>query len=144
MQNYSATERECHSVVWAVTILRPYTEGQKFVVRTDHDKLRWQLTLNDPSGRLMRWRLRLSEFDFEIQYRPGRASGTGRAVAVTYPRWVRRSTRGRLHSNVWGPRRLGRHASEATKLNDKRYRHGRGPPSDGRACIAAGEVIFAS
>ena len=51
-QNYSATERECYSVVWAVTTLRPYIEGQKFVVRTDHDALRWLLTLNDPSGRL--------------------------------------------------------------------------------------------
>ena len=71
-QNYSATERECYSVVWAITTLRPYIEGQKFVVRTDHDALRWLLTLSDPSGRLMRWRLRLSEFDFEIKYRPGR------------------------------------------------------------------------
>ena len=71
-QSYSATERECYSVVWAITTLRPYIEGQKFVARTDHDALRWLLTLSDPSGRLMRWGLRLSEFDFEIQYRPGR------------------------------------------------------------------------
>ena len=59
-------------MVWAITTLRPYIEGQKFVVRTDHDALRWLLTLSDPSGRMMRWRLRLYEFDFEIQYRPGR------------------------------------------------------------------------
>ena len=71
-QNHSATERECYSVVCAVTTLRPYIEGQKSVVRTDHDSLRWLLTLKDPSARLIRWRLRLSEFDFEIQYRAGR------------------------------------------------------------------------
>ena len=28
--------------------------------------------MNDPQGRLMRWRLRLMEFDYEIIYRPGR------------------------------------------------------------------------
>ena len=37
----------------------------------DHDALRWPMTLTDSSGRLMRWRLRLSELDFTIQYRPG-------------------------------------------------------------------------
>ena len=71
-RNYSTTERECFSVVWAVTTLRPYIEGLKFKIRTDHDALRWLMTLTDSSGRLMRWRLRLSELDITITYRPGR------------------------------------------------------------------------
>ena len=71
-RNYSATERECYAVVWSVLSLRPYIEGTHVKVRTDHVALRWMLTLNDPTGRLMRWRLRLMEFDYEIVYRPGR------------------------------------------------------------------------
>ena len=71
-RNYSTTERECYSVVWAVTTLRPYIEGLKFTIRTAHDALRWLMTLTDSSGRLMPWRVRLSEFDFTITYRPGR------------------------------------------------------------------------
>ena len=71
-RNYSASERECYAVVWAILTLRPYLEGAPFMVRTDHDALKWMLTLNDPSGRLMRWRLRLMEFPYEIVYRPGR------------------------------------------------------------------------
>ena len=71
-RNYSATERECLAVVWAVTSLRPYVEGTRFTIRTDHDALRWLMTLSDTSGRLTRWRLRLQEFDFDIVYRPGR------------------------------------------------------------------------
>ena len=69
--NYTITERECYSIVWAVATLRPYIEGETFTVRTDHDALRWLMTLTDSSGGLMRWRLRLSEFDFTIQYCPG-------------------------------------------------------------------------
>ena len=41
-------------------------------MRTDHNALRWMMTTNDPQGRLMRRRLRLMEFDYEIVYRPGR------------------------------------------------------------------------
>ena len=71
-RNYSTTERECYSVVWSVTTLRPYIEGTRFTIRTDHDSLRWLMSLTESTGRLTRWRLRLSEFDFVIQYRPGR------------------------------------------------------------------------
>jgi RNase H-like domain found in reverse transcriptase len=52
--------------------LRPYLEGNHFVIRTDHNSLRWVLNLADAQGRLSRWRLRLLEFDFEVQYAPGK------------------------------------------------------------------------
>ena len=70
-RNYSTTERECYSVVWSVTTLRPHIEGLSFTVRTDHDALRWLMTVSDSIGRFMRWRIRLSEYDFTVKYRPG-------------------------------------------------------------------------
>jgi hypothetical protein len=71
-RNYSTTEQECLAIVSAILQLRPYLEGQKFIIRMDHHSLRWVLNLSDAQGRLARWRLRLLEFDFEVQYSPGR------------------------------------------------------------------------
>ena len=51
--------------------LLPYLYGSTFNLRTDHEALRWVLNLADRSGRLARWRLRLAEYDYDLQYRPG-------------------------------------------------------------------------
>jgi len=70
-QNYSTTERECLGVVWAVLKLRHFLDGQPFLIRTDHQALRWIYSTTDSSGRLMRWRLRLSEYTLDMVYKPG-------------------------------------------------------------------------
>jgi RNase H-like domain found in reverse transcriptase/Integrase zinc binding domain/Integrase core domain len=71
-RNYSTTENECLEIVWAVLQLRPYLEGKYFVIQTDHNYLRWVLNVADAKGLLSRWRLRLLEFDLEVQYATGK------------------------------------------------------------------------
>lgn len=71
-QKYSTTERECLAVIWACEKLRPYLEGYKFTVITDHYSLIWLNNLQNPSGRITRWVLRLQQFDFEVIHRKGR------------------------------------------------------------------------
>ena len=51
--------------------MRPYLEGYRFTVLTDHQSLKWLRTMDNPSGRLARWGLELQEYDFDIQYRKG-------------------------------------------------------------------------
>jgi hypothetical protein len=70
-QNYSTTEKECLAIVWAINHLRHYLEGADFTVRTDHHALSWVMNLSDAQGRLARWRLRLAEFTFKMEYHPG-------------------------------------------------------------------------
>nr|XP_034195346.1 uncharacterized protein LOC117611508 [Osmia lignaria] len=69
---YSATERELLAVIFAVNHFRPYIFGRKFYLITDHKPLIWLNSLTDPTSRLMRWKLRLSEYDYEIKYKPGK------------------------------------------------------------------------
>lgn len=49
-QKYSATERECLAVIWAVERFRPYVEGAHFTIITDHYSLLWLNNLKDPQG----------------------------------------------------------------------------------------------
>lgn len=62
-------------------MLRPYVEGSRLTVRTDHQALRWILDLNESTGFLAHWRLRLMESEFEIQHRPGRKNMVANALS---------------------------------------------------------------
>jgi len=113
-RNYRTTERECLPVVWASLVLRPYIEGTRFTVRTDQAALKWMLHMDGAHGRLARWRLRLAEFDYLVQTRPGashHAADTMSRISTPavddgpyptrYPPWryPTRQPRGSYHRN---------------------------------------------
>ena len=89
-RNYTVTEWEALAVVAAVKNWRPYLWGRKFKCVVDHSALKFMLNLRcaegGPVGRLGRWSLQLSQYDMEIEYRPGRvhtnADAISRLVAV--------------------------------------------------------------
>ncbi|PAA69616.1 hypothetical protein BOX15_Mlig032248g1 [Macrostomum lignano] len=75
--NYSNIEREALAIVWAVERARKMLLGKKFILQTDHEPLKFILNpcKNLPktvSARLTRWALRLSAYDYEIEYVPGK------------------------------------------------------------------------
>lgn len=71
-KNYSITERETLAVITALEHWRCYLEnGLTFTVYTDHSALKWFLSLSNPTGRLARWGVRLSSFNFEMKHRRG-------------------------------------------------------------------------
>ena len=70
-KNYSISELECLAVVEALDYWHHYLYGKKFVVITDHAALQWLNKVKKPNSRLFKWSLKLSQYDFEIKYKPG-------------------------------------------------------------------------
>jgi len=79
--NYSTIEKELTAIVWAVQHFRPYLYGRKFLILTDHRPLTWLFNCKNPSSRLLRWRLKLEEYSYEIQYKPGRVNSNVDALS---------------------------------------------------------------
>ncbi|CAH8627089.1 unnamed protein product [Dicrocoelium dendriticum] len=70
-RNYCTTRKEMLALVFFIKQNRHYLLGRKFVVRTDHQSLRWLQNFKDPEGQIARWQEQLQEYDFECQHRPG-------------------------------------------------------------------------
>ena len=69
--NYSVTELELLAFLFATKQFRCYLYGRRFTVYTDHRALKWLSNLQDPSSRLTRWAVKLSEYDYIVEHRPG-------------------------------------------------------------------------
>lgn len=70
--NYPTVEKELLSIVWSVNYFRHYLLGKKFRIFTDHRPLVYLFNMNNPSSRLIKFRLKLEEYDFEIEYVKGK------------------------------------------------------------------------
>ena len=66
----SLNRAETH-IVWATKYFRPYLYGRKFKIVSDHKPLVWVMNVKDPGSRLMRWRIQLAEYDYEIVHKRG-------------------------------------------------------------------------
>lgn len=69
--NYSTIERELLAIIWGVKYFRCYLYGTKFTIVTDHKPILWIFNVKDPGSRLVRWRLKLEEYDYTIVHKSG-------------------------------------------------------------------------
>ena len=76
-RNYCVTRRELLAVVHFIRQYRHYLLGRKFELRTDHGALAWLFKFKEPEGQVTKWLEALSEYDFKISHRAGRAHGNG-------------------------------------------------------------------
>lgn len=60
---------ECFAAVWAPLIVCLHLEEAIFTVRADKHAVQSTFSFPEVTGELVKWRLRLMEFDFDIVYR---------------------------------------------------------------------------
>lgn len=67
-RKYGITDRELLAVVKSIDHFRSYLLGKRFELRTDHKALTYLWTAKDPTTHLLRWEMKLQEYDFEVKY----------------------------------------------------------------------------
>ena len=70
--NYSVLDKELTAIRWAVKRLKPFLWGRHFIVKTDHRPLTYLQGMRLLDGRLARTLEELGDYDFELQYLPGK------------------------------------------------------------------------
>lgn len=68
---YSAIERECLALVWAVEKFHIYVYGTTFVIQTDHQPLSYLSQAKHLNSRVLRWSLVLQEYSFRVEHIKG-------------------------------------------------------------------------
>jgi hypothetical protein len=68
-RNYPTIEKELLAIIWTCKHFRQYLYGRKFTIVTDHRPLTWIFSVKDPSSRLLRWRLKLEEYEYKVKYK---------------------------------------------------------------------------
>jgi hypothetical protein len=70
--HFGILEKECLAVFWAVKRCRVYIYGMSTTtIVTYHSALIWLLCIPEPTDRLARWALYLSNYQIDIVYRKG-------------------------------------------------------------------------
>lgn len=73
-RNPSTIERGELAIVWSLNKFHGIIAAHKLNVTSDHQPLKWLMSLNLPSGRLARWTLQIQFLNLKIEYIPGKSN----------------------------------------------------------------------
>lgn len=79
--NLSTIEKELLAIVWACKTLRVYLFARKFTIYTDHRPLVWLFNIKEPNSKLIRWRLKLEEYNYTIVHKKGKQNTNADALS---------------------------------------------------------------
>ena len=66
-QNYSAIEKECLAIIWAIGKFDLYLFGRVFIIQTDHKPLTYINQSKCLNKRIMHWAMTLQEYRFKVE-----------------------------------------------------------------------------
>lgn len=80
--NYSVIEKELASIIYFCNYWKSYLFGNKFTIQTDHKPLKWLASIKEPNSRLLRWKIKMQEFNYdEIKYIKGKTNHVADALS---------------------------------------------------------------
>jgi len=79
-KRFGISEIECLAVLSGIQYFAPYLANKKFLLRTDHSALQFLKNIKNPSGRLARWAMYLSQYTFDVQFVPGKHLANADAI----------------------------------------------------------------
>lgn len=80
-RNYPTHDLELTTIVFALKIWRHYLYGSKSTVLSDHKSLKYLFDQKDLNMRQRCWMEFLKDYDFELQYHPGKANVVADALS---------------------------------------------------------------
>jgi hypothetical protein len=80
-RNYPTHDLELAAVVFTLKIWRHYLYGAKFEVFSDHKSLKYLFSQKELNMRQRRWMEFLKDYDFELNYHPGKANVVADALS---------------------------------------------------------------
>ena len=66
-QKYAKAGKDCLAVLYAVINFRPYPYGRAFILSFDYEPIHWITYVENPGARLLRWRLRLQDYQYKFE-----------------------------------------------------------------------------
>lgn len=74
-ESYATNEKEMLAIIWSLKSLRNFLYGsRKIKIYTDHQPLTYALSNKNTNSKLKRWKSILEEYNYELQYKPGKAN----------------------------------------------------------------------
>ena len=86
-KNWNTTQLECLALVTGIGTFKHYLSHRRFIVRTDHESLKWLLNKKEPTGKVARWSMKLQGYLYETEHIKGSKNQVADAISrIDYSR----------------------------------------------------------